>query len=95
GIDEPQLGQQQVIIPRKGVLEMQRLLGGEAEVELAIGSNHVRATIGSIRFTSKLIDGRFPDYERVIPKPDSNLLRANRDSLRQALQRAAILSNEK
>jgi DNA polymerase III subunit beta len=86
---------QQVIIPRKGVQELQRLLLGDGAVVLAIGSNHVRATIGDIRFTSKLIDGRFPDYERVIPKPQGNVLRAGRDVLRQALQRAAILSNEK
>jgi DNA polymerase-3 subunit beta len=85
----------QVIIPRKGVQELQRLLTGDGTVVLAIGSNHVRATIGDIRFTSKLIDGRFPDYERVIPKPQGNILRAGRDVLRQALQRAAILSNEK
>ena len=86
---------QQVIIPRKGVQELQRLLLGDGAVVLAIGSNHVRATIGDIRFTSKLIDGRFPDYERVIPKPQGNVLRAGRDVLRHALQRAAILSNEK
>ena len=85
----------QVIIPRKGVHELQRLLEGEGEVSVAIGTNHVRATIGDIRFTSKLIDGRFPDYERVIPKPQGNVLRADRDLLRHALQRAAILSNEK
>lgn len=85
----------QVIIPRKGVQELQRLLLGEGDVVLAIGTNHVRATIGDIRFTSKLIDGRFPDYERVIPKPQGNVLKAGRDVLRQALQRAAILSNEK
>jgi DNA polymerase-3 subunit beta len=85
----------QVIIPRKGVQELQRLLSGDGPVTLAIGSNHVRATIDEIRFTSKLIDGRFPDYERVIPKPQGNTLTAGRDSLRQALQRAAILSNEK
>ncbi len=85
----------QVIIPRKGVQELQRLLVGEGEVVLAIGTNHVRATIGDIRFTSKLIDGRFPDYERVIPKPQGNILKASRDVLRHALQRAAILSNEK
>ena len=85
----------QVIIPRKGVQELQRLLLGEEVVVLAISANHVRATIGDIRFTSKLIDGRFPDYERVIPKPQGNVLRAGREVLRQALQRAAILSNEK
>ncbi|NND36821.1 MAG: DNA polymerase III subunit beta [Gammaproteobacteria bacterium] len=86
---------QQVIIPRKGVLELQRLLGDEEEVQLTIGPNHIRATVGSIRFTSKLIDGRFPDYDRVIPKPDGNTLRAQKNYLRSALQRAAILSNEK
>jgi len=85
----------QVILPRKGVLELQKLLGEDGDVELSIGTNHVRAVIGSIRFTSKLIDGRFPDYERVIPKPQENKLLANRETLRGALQRAAILSNEK
>jgi DNA polymerase-3 subunit beta len=86
---------QQVIIPRKGVLELQKLLGDDDEVTLSIGTNHVRASIGQIRFTSKLIDGRFPDYDRVIPKPEGNLLIIGRDYLRSALQRAAILSNEK
>lgn len=86
---------QQVIIPRKGVLELQRLLGDEEDVDLAIGANHIRAKVGNIRFTSKLIDGRFPDYDRVIPKPEGNRMRAGRDYLRSALQRAAILSNEK
>ncbi len=86
---------QQVIIPRKGVLELQKLLGDDDEVTLSIGTNHVRASIGKIRFTSKLIDGRFPDYDRVIPKPEGNLLIIGRDYLRSALQRAAILSNEK
>ena len=85
----------QVIIPRKGVLELLRLLGEDEEVELSIGSNHIRATVGDIRFTSKLIDGRFPDYDRVIPTPDGNVLKASREYLRSALQRAAILSNEK
>src|SRR6184192_1194906 len=58
---------QQVIVPRKGVLELQRILGTEGAIELAVGTNHVRAQIGEIRFTSKLIDGRFPEYARVIP----------------------------
>src|SRR6204780_4278602 len=60
-------GQHQVIVPRKGVLELQRILGTDGSIELAIGTNHVRAQIGEIRFTSKLIDGRFPEYGRVIP----------------------------
>jgi DNA polymerase III subunit beta len=86
---------QQVIVPRKGVLELQRLLNGEGNVELAIGTNHVRAQIGDIRFTSKLIDGRFPEYSRVIPSNPTKRIAADRDVLRSALQRAAILSNEK
>ena len=95
GLEEDGGSPQQVIIPRKGVLELQRLLGDDDDIELAIGPNHIRANIGDIRFTSKLIDGRFPDYDRVIPKPEGNRLRAGRDYLRSALQRAAILSNEK
>jgi len=86
---------QQVIVPRKGVLELQRVLTEDGDAELAIGTNHVRAQIGTIRFTSKLIDGKFPDYSRVIPAAAMNAIRADRDVLRQALQRTAILSNEK
>lgn len=85
----------QVIVPRKGVQELHRLLGAGGSVQIQIGTNHIRVTIDDIRFTSKLIDGRFPDYERVIPKPKKNVLVADRDVLRAALQRAAILSNEK
>jgi len=85
----------QVILPRKGVLELQRILGTEGNVELAIGTNHVRAQIGDIRFTSKLIDGRFPEYGRVIPSSPAKLVQGDRELLRQALQRTAILSNEK
>ena len=87
---------QQVIVPRKGVLELQRILGNEDQIlEIAIGSNHVRVQIGDIRFTSKLIDGRFPEYGRVIPNNPPLIVSAVREDLRQALQRAAILSNEK
>ena len=87
---------QQVIVPRKGVLELQRILGSDAEtLDLAIGTNHIRVQIGDIRFTSKLIDGRFPEYGRVIPNSPPLIVRAVREDLRHALQRAAILSNEK
>jgi DNA polymerase III subunit beta len=86
---------QQVIVPRKGVLELQRILGAEGNLELAVGTNHVRAQVGTIRFTSKLIDGRFPEYGRVIPANPSKSVEADRDVLRSALQRTAILSNEK
>ena len=86
---------QQVIVPRKGVLELQRILGSDGNIELAVGTNHVRAQIGEIRFTSKLIDGRFPEYGRVIPANPPKTVEADRETLRQALQRTAILSNEK
>jgi DNA polymerase-3 subunit beta len=86
---------QQVIVPRKGVLELQRILTDEGSADVAIGTNHVRAQIGDVRFTSKLIDGRFPEYSRVIPAAAATSIRADRDVLRQALQRTAILSNEK
>ena len=86
---------QQIIVPRKGVLELQRLLGSEGVVSLTIGSNHIRVQIGDIRFTSKLIDGRFPEYSRVIPANPPRSVLADRDVLRSALQRTAILSNEK
>lgn len=86
---------QQVIVPRKGVLELQRILGTDGTIELSVGTNHVRAQIGDIRFTSKLIDGRFPEYGRVIPSSPPRTVSAERETLRQALQRTAILSNEK
>ncbi|MDQ2640169.1 MAG: DNA polymerase III subunit beta [Pseudomonadota bacterium] len=86
---------QQVIVPRKGVLELQRILGASGDVEIQIGTNHIRLQIGDIRFTSKLIDGKFPEYGRVIPASPSKIVVVERDSIRAALQRTAILSNEK
>lgn len=94
-LDGKKVPEQQVIVPRKGVLELQRLMSGEGDVDLQLGSNHVRLELEGIRFTSKLIDGRFPEYERVIPKDTSNQLTADRQLLKGALQRTAILSNEK
>ena len=86
----------QVIVPRKGVQELSRLLSDDdAEVTLTLGSNHLRVTVGNVTFTSKLIDGRFPDYERVLPKGGDRTLVAGREDLKSALQRAAILCNEK
>jgi len=86
----------QIIVPRKGVTELQRLLeGGDREVELEIGRSHVRVKRDDVTFTSKLIDGRFPDYEAVIPIGADREVQVDREVLRAALQRAAILSNEK
>lgn len=85
----------QVIVPRKGVLELLRLMDGEGPVAITIGANHLRVEVDNIRFTSKLIDGRFPDYERVVPQDPGNVVLADRALLRAGLHRAAILSNEK
>jgi DNA polymerase-3 subunit beta len=88
--------EKQVILPRKGVLELSRLLIEEDEsIHLAFGDTHLRATTQAFTFTSKLVDGKFPDYDRVLPKGSDKEVIAERDVLKQALARAAILSNEK
>jgi DNA polymerase-3 subunit beta len=88
--------EKQVILPRKGVLELSRLLIEEDEsIHLAFGDTHLRATTQAFTFTSKLVDGKFPDYDRVLPKGSDKEVVAERDVLKQALARAAILSNEK
>jgi DNA polymerase-3 subunit beta len=86
----------QIIVPRKGVQELQRLLeGGDRALELEMGRSHIRVKRDDVTFTSKLIDGRFPDYEAVIPIGADREVRIEREVLRAALQRVAILSNEK
>jgi len=86
----------QVIVPRKGVLELNRLLSDSDEtVELQIGSNHIRAKVADYIFTSKLVEGKFPDYHRVIPRNNDKIIIADRLELRQVFLRASILSNEK
>lgn len=86
----------QVIVPRKGVLELNRLLSDTDEtVELQIGSNHIRAKVADYIFTSKLVEGKFPDYHRVIPRNNDKIIIADRLELRQVFLRASILSNEK
>jgi len=94
-LDGAELDDQQVIMPRKGVLELQRLMSAGGNLDIELGANHVRIQLEGIRFTSKLIDGRFPEYDRVIPQESSNELKADKGILRHALQRTAILSNEK
>ena len=89
-------GKRQIILPRKGVQELQRLLeGGDRSLELEVGRNHLRVKRDDVTFTSKLIDGKFPDYEAVIPIGADREVKIEREALRAALQRAAILSNEK
>jgi DNA polymerase-3 subunit beta len=86
----------QVIVPRKGVLELGRLLSeSDGDVSFELSRNHLRATVGGFTLTSKLVDGRFPDYEKVIPRQGTHAVVADRETLRQAFLRASILSNEK
>jgi DNA polymerase-3 subunit beta len=86
----------QVIVPRKGVMELLRLLAdSDAEVLLKLGANHIRVTMDDIRFTSKLIDGKFPDYQRVIPREGSRVVIADRVALRNALTRTSLVLSDK
>ena len=87
---------QELILPRKTVLELSRLLADSDEpllIELA--ANQIRFKFGQISLVSKLIDGKFPDYERVIPATLKNVVTLNRATLLQSMVRAAILTNEK
>lgn len=86
----------QAILPRKGVLELSRLLDdSNAQVEIVLSSNHIRVTSLDYTFTSKLVDGKFPDYERVLPRGGNKVIIGSRLELKQAFARTAILSNEK
>lgn len=86
----------EVIIPRKTVLELSRQLSdNDNSLEIALTPTQARFNFGSIELVSKLIDGKFPDYERVIPQNHGKVVKLNRDMLLRSLQRAAILTNEK
>ena len=93
---EATLSARQVIIPRKGVLEISRLIEDDDKLlKIQIGANHIRLFSSEFIFTSKLVDGRFPDYRRVLPKDGDKVIIAKKDVLKDAFSRAAILSNEK
>ena len=86
----------QVIIPRKGVVELSRLLDDTEEpIKILLGRNHIRVILKDVTFTSKLIDGKFPDYQQVIPQEINKEIILNRSNLHQAFTRIAVLSNEK
>lgn len=86
----------QAILPRKGVLELSRLLDDStAQVEITLSANHIRVTSAEYTFTSKLVDGKFPEYERVLPRGGNKVVIGSRLELKQAFGRTAILSNEK
>lgn len=86
----------QLIIPRKAVLEITKmLLGSNDELVVSVNNNYIKISRDKEQFASKLIDGRFPDYEKVIPKKHQATVLAKRLALRDGLSRASILSNEK
>lgn len=86
----------QIIVPRKGILELARsLVNDEDAVQIVFGQNHLRATTEDFTFITKLIDGKFPDYQRVLPRGGNKHVFGSRLGLKEAFSRAAILSNEK
>ena len=93
---EADLPRQEVIVPRKTVLELSKLLADvDDPVRVELSSTQAAFSFGTVELVSKLVDGKFPDYTRVIPTQHKNTLTLDREVLRQALLRAAILSNEK
>lgn len=86
----------QVIVPRKGVHELIRMLeDNDQPVEVQFSNNHLRVRAPNLSFTSKLIDGRYPEYSKVLPGKQATQLKLPREALRDTLARVAILSNEK
>ncbi len=87
---------QEVILPRKTVLELQRLLSDkDGAIELQFASNQARFRFEGMEFVTKLVEGKFPDYNRVIPRNHKNILVLGRESLLKSLQRAAIMTTDK
>lgn len=86
----------EVIVPRKTVIELSKLLAdSDEDVNVELSATQAAFRFGDIELVTKLVDGKFPDYTRVIPAQHKNSLKMEREVLRQSLQRAAILSNEK
>ena len=86
----------QVIVPRKAVNEISRLLeDSDEDIKISLSENHIRINFSNVIFTSKLIDGKFPDYQQVIPQKCDNEVKSPRNNLHQAFNRTSVLSNEK
>ena len=93
---EQEFPRQEVIIPRKTILELQRLLDeNDDPVSIEIANNQVKLTFADIELMSKLVEGKFPDYTRVVPKGYKNNFTIGRDALLRSLQRAAIMTSDK
>jgi DNA polymerase-3 subunit beta len=95
-IDNAELARQEVIIPRKTVLELQRLLADTDEpVDIDVSGNQVRFRFGEVEMVSKLVEGKFPDYQRVVPSGYSKTMTCGRETLASSLTRASILTSDK
>lgn len=91
-----EIPKQEVILPRKTVLELQRLLKDEeTPIEMRFAGNQAKFSFSGMEFVTKLVEGKFPDYNRVIPKNHKNHITLGRAALLASLQRAAILTSEK
>lgn len=89
-------GNSQIIVPRKAIYELSRLLKDEeGDLTIRLSNNQLRVNMQNYIFTSKLIDGTFPDYNRVVPKSGDKILRVDRDHLKSSLARVGVLSNDK
>jgi DNA polymerase III subunit beta len=87
---------QEVILPRKTVIELQRLLSdGVGDIQMQFANNQAKFAFGDMEFVTKLVEGKFPDYNRVIPRNHKNAILMGRQALLSSLQRAAILTSEK
>ena len=93
---EVEVPKQEVILPRKTVLELQRLLGDtDGTIEMQFANNQARFTFDGMEFVTKLVEGKFPDYTRVIPRNHKNNITLGREALLRTLQRTAILTSDK
>ena len=85
-----------IIVPRKTVLELRKLVDeGDEEVQIAVGESKIRCAVGEAELTSKLIDGTFPDYDRVIPAANDKLLEVDCKSFAEAVDRVSTISTER
>jgi DNA polymerase-3 subunit beta len=93
---EIEVPRQEVILPRKTVIELQRLLSDtEGSIQMQFASNQAKFDFGGMEFVTKLVEGKFPDYNRVIPKNHKNSITLGRQALLSTLQRTAILTSDK
>jgi len=94
-LDQAQDSKSQLIVPRRTVVELAKALGDSGEVTLGLAHNHLMLTLDNLSMTVKLIEGKFPEYQRVIPVNMSFMLAVDKSQLSAALARVAILANDK